>query len=220
MIPSGEGARSHCGCDSSSQLSPRSGFVQPFHRTDSHRGTGVCGSCQTLGFMKTRLIRSSVQFTLAVLAFFARRPWLKPIANALTRSLAVATIHTKRIGRADSVADLGPLWQRSFPSRKQVPIHSITEDTVYAEIHTPCPLRGTGDVHACYRMMEFDRTVLRHAGGQFVVLQSQASPGVSHCRVAMRLNGSSLEGLVAAHEPTDANPALVRARCARRTPSR
>jgi hypothetical protein len=150
--------------------------------------------------MKKYLIRSSVQFTLTAIAFFARRPRLKPISNALTRFMAAATVRAKRIGCTKSVAELGPLWQRSFPSKKQVPIHSITEDTVYAEIHTPCPLRGTGDVHACYRMMEFDRAVLSHAGGQFVVLQSQASPGVKHCRVAMRLKGASLEGLVAAHE--------------------
>jgi hypothetical protein len=154
--------------------------------------------------MKNRLIRSSVQCTLAVLAFFARRPWLTSISNALTRSLAVATVSTRRIGRANCVAELGPLWQRSFPSKKHVPIKTITEDTVYAEIHTPCPLRGTGDLHACYRMMEFDRAVLRHAGGQFVVLQSQATPGVSHCRVAMRLNGKSLKGLHTVHEQTDA----------------
>jgi hypothetical protein len=159
---------------------------------------------RTFSAMKNRLTRSTVQFTLSVVAFFCRRPWLKPIANALTRSLAVAAIRAKRIGRAKAVADLGPLWQQSFPSKKQVPIVSVTEDTVYAEIHTLCPLRGTGDVHACYRMMEFDRTVLSQAGGQFVVLQSQASPGVNHCRVAMRLNGASLKGLVAAHEQPDA----------------
>src|SRR5512138_1374997 len=154
--------------------------------------------------MKNWLIRSSVQVMLAVLAFLARRPWLKPVSDALTRSLAAVTVHTRRIGRANSVAELGPLWQRSFPSKKQVPIKDITEDTVYAEIHTPCPLRGTGDVHACHRMMEFDRAVLRHAGGQFIVLQSQATPGVIHCRVAMRMNGASLEGLHAAHEQTAA----------------
>jgi hypothetical protein len=48
-------------------------------------------------------------------------------------------------------------------------------------------------------MMEFDREVLRHAGGQLVVLESQATPGVTVCRVAMRLQGQSLDGLVPAH---------------------
>ena len=150
--------------------------------------------------MKNALIRRSMQGLLGSLAFLARRPGLAPVSNAVTRALARLTVRVKAIGRARSVADLGPLWQRAFPSRKQVPIESTSASTVIAQIHTPCPLRGTGDLHACYRMMEFDREVLRHAGGQFVVLASQATPGVAYCRVAMRLQGESLDGLVAAHE--------------------
>jgi hypothetical protein len=146
------------------------------------------------------LIRSSVQATLGALAFFARRPALLPLSNALTRSLARLTVRVKGIGRARDISELGPLWQRSFPAKKQVPIESTSQDTVVAQIHTPCPLRGSGDLHACYRMMEFDREVVRKAGGQFVVLQSQATPGVQFCRVAMRLEGESLQGLVPAHE--------------------
>lgn len=49
-------------------------------------------------------------------------------------------------------------------------------------------------------MMAFDRELLRRVGGQFVVLESQASPGVRFCRVAMKLQGESLSDLVAAHE--------------------
>jgi hypothetical protein len=152
--------------------------------------------------MKKSLVRGSVQATLSVLAFFARRPYLGPVSTLLARSLAKLTVRTKGIGRARSVAELGTLWQRSFPSSKQVPIESVSANTVIAQIHTPCPLRGTGDVQACFRMMAFDRTVVDHAGGQFVVLESQATPGVNCCRVAMRLHGESLQGLVAAHERT------------------
>lgn len=150
--------------------------------------------------MKKWFIRSFMQAVLVAIAFFARRPQLESVSNLLTRSLAQLTVRIKSIGKARQVADLGPLWQRSFPSKKQVPIESTSDDTVIAQIHTPCPLRGSGDVHACYRMMEFDREVLRRAGGQFVVLESQATPGVSVCRVAMRLKGEPLDGLVAAHE--------------------
>ena len=154
--------------------------------------------------MNKQILRFSVQGTLSVLAFFARRRYLWPVCSWLTRSLARLTVQAKGIGRAESLAELGPLWQQSFPSRKQVPIESVSDTTVYAQIHTPCPLRGTGDVRACYRMMEYDRTVVEHAGGQFVVLQSQATPGITYCRVAMRLKGQSVEGLVAAHERADA----------------
>jgi hypothetical protein len=52
-------------------------------------------------------------------------------------------------------------------------------------------------------MMEFDRAVARHAGGQFVVLRSQAEPGRTHCEVALRGAGAPLSDLVAAHQRTD-----------------
>jgi hypothetical protein len=150
--------------------------------------------------MKRVLTRWTVQATLRALALIARRPALEPASKAATRALAALAVRSKRIRPTGRLADLGPLWQRAFPSPAQVPIERVSEDTVYASIHTPCPLRGTGDLQACHRMMEFDREVLRRAGGQFVVLESQAEPGVRHCRVAMRLKGRSLDGLVPAIE--------------------
>jgi hypothetical protein len=148
------------------------------------------------------LTRNSVQATLGVLAFFARRPALSGVTRFLTRALARITVRARRIGVAAGPEELGPLWQRSFPSKKQVPIERVEGRTVYAQIHTPCPLRGSGDVHACHRMMEYDREVLRRAGGQFVVLESQATPGRTFCRVAMRLEGESVADLPQAHERT------------------
>lgn len=150
--------------------------------------------------MKKSLIRNSTHATLALLAFLARRPRLRAASDALTHALAVTTVRAKGIRRARSVGDLGAQWQRAFPSKKQVPIESESADTVIAQIHTPCPLRGSGDVQACHRMMAFDREVLRRAGGQFVVLQSQATPGVTVCRVAMRLQGAPIQDLLAVHE--------------------
>jgi len=150
--------------------------------------------------MKRTLTRWAVQSTLRALAFIARRPALERASNTVTRTLASMVVRSKRIHRTERLPDLGPLWQRSFPSPRQVPIESVSDDTVYARILTPCPLRGTGDVHACHRMMEFDREVLRRAGGQFVVLQSQAEPGVTSCRVALRLQGQAIDDLTPAHE--------------------
>jgi hypothetical protein len=138
--------------------------------------------------------------TLTVLALLARRPGLAGVSDAVTRRLAALAVRSKGIRRVQTLEALGAQWQRAFPAKKQVPIELVTADTVYAQIHTQCPLRGSGDVQACHRMMEFDREVLRRAGGQFVVLRSQAEPGVTQCRVAMRLQGQSLEGLVAATE--------------------
>jgi hypothetical protein len=150
--------------------------------------------------MQKTLIRWSVQAMLRSLAFFARRPAFNAVTSGLTRGLALFTIRAKKIGSATSVEELGPLWQRSFPSKKQVPIESVQGNTVIAHIHTPCPLRGTGDLHACHRMMQFDREIVGRAGGHFVVLESQASPGRTSCRVAMRLKGEDISDLTPAHE--------------------
>jgi hypothetical protein len=149
--------------------------------------------------LRSRLIRSAVAASLALSAWFARRPAFDAVTQALMRGMALLAIRAKGIRAARDIADLGAQWQRAFPSAKQVPIRRIDGDTVYAEIHTPCPLRGSGDVHACHRMMEFDRAVLERAGGQFVVLHSQAEPGRTYCEVAMRRAGAPLTDLVPAH---------------------
>jgi len=76
----------------------------------------------------------------------------------------------------------------------------VDATTAYGEIHTPCPLRGTGDLEACHRMMSYDRAFVGRAGGRFVVLSSQAEPGVRVCRVAMRNEHLPYEDLVHAHK--------------------
>lgn len=150
--------------------------------------------------LKNLLIKHSVQSVLAVSAWMARQERLNAMTEAFMNALARATIRSKRIREVDTLEALGTQWQRGFPSAKQVPITAVTADTVFAEIHTPCPLRGTGDVGACYRMMQFDREVVKKAGGQFVVLSSQATPGNNICRVAMRRQGADVSDLITAHQ--------------------
>lgn len=154
--------------------------------------------------LRRRLIRDGMQLVLRLSAWLARSETRAGASRRLMRTMADATARSRRIGPAQSLEQLGAAWQRGFPSARQVPITAITDDTVYAEIHTPCPLRGSGDLRACHRMMEYDRRVLEHAGGQFVVLESQASPGRSHCRVAMRRAGVGIADLSPAWLPADA----------------
>src|SRR5689334_14730057 len=90
-----------------------------------------------------RLIKASVGGSLAVSAFFARRPAFNAVTSALMRAMARLAGRAKGIRPARDTADLGAQWQRGFPSAKQVPIKRIEDGTVYAEIHTPCPLRGS-----------------------------------------------------------------------------
>jgi hypothetical protein len=141
--------------------------------------------------------RNLMQLMLRVSAFLARRS--ERLSRNWMRSLARATVRAKGIGQAGELSDIGAAWQRGFPSSRQVPIISVTHDTVVAEIQTPCPLRGSGDTRACWRMMEYDRAVAASAGGEFVVLRSQAEPGVLVCQVALRRAGADLSDLIPAH---------------------
>lgn len=137
--------------------------------------------------MQKKVIKYGMMFLLNFLAFTAYRKSLRFLTYIFTHFLALLTIRTKGIKPAKDLTHLGRLWQKGFPSAKQVPIVKIDEDTVWAEIHTPCPLRGSGNAAACHAMMHFDRTIVKQAGGTFEVLESQATNGKHFCRVAMQL---------------------------------
>ena len=145
------------------------------------------------------LIKYSVQSILLLTAWLARRPYLQGVTHFVMIGMAKMTIKSKKITHVDTLPELARQWQRGFPSAKQVPIKQISEDTVYAEIQTPCPLRGSGDVNACYRMMQYDRAIVSKAGGQFIVLRSQAEANTSVCQVAIRKAGVDSKDLTPAH---------------------
>lgn len=144
-------------------------------------------------------IRTTAWVLLRVAAYMARRPAWQDRTLVFMRRLADTAAARRHIGPAADLPDLGRQWQKAFGGKAKHPVTSVTDDTVYGEIHTNCPLRGTGDTHACWRMMEFDRAVLAKAGGEFVVLRSQAEPGVTVCQVAMRAARVPLDDLVPAH---------------------
>jgi hypothetical protein len=124
---------------------------------------------------------------LHVSAWLAKDERRQVWSRGFMQSLANKVVRRKGIHEVSELAKLGEQWQPAFPSEEDHPIISITESTVLAEIHTDCPLRGTGNAGACHRMMEFDRQIVGKAGGQFEVLESQAVTGGSFCRVAMKL---------------------------------
>jgi hypothetical protein len=137
---------------------------------------------------------------LSATSLLARNRRLNALTRSVMRSLAGLTLKFKGGRRKRSIEEIGREWQRMFPSRKFVPIVGIEKETVYAEIRTRCPLRATGDVQACYRLMEYDRRLMEVIGGEFVVLQSQAEPETEFCRVAIRKKGEPTYDLVPAHE--------------------
>lgn len=127
------------------------------------------------------------------------RPSLNPVSRPVMRALGAATLWMKKGRPQTSVEGLAEEWQRMFPSRKMVPIREIRDDTIIAEITSYCPYRGSGKLDGCYRMMEYDRKMLETLGGEMVVLRSQAEPGVSCCKLAIRPRGAGMDDLVPAH---------------------
>ena len=131
-------------------------------------------------------------------------PALGRRSRPLMRFFGAATLLMTGGRRQQTLADVGREWQRMFTERDEMPITSIDDETIHAEIRVHCPYRGTGNVAGCYRMMEYDRRMLEKIGGEFVVLRSQAEPGVTVCQVAIRRAGASMEDLVPAHVRTAA----------------
>lgn len=137
--------------------------------------------------MKRRMMRWTTQAILRGFAILARAPsWAQKPARWLIEGSGKAVAALRGIKPSADPQTLGETWQLAFAAKKQVPIVRIDTTTAYAQIRTPCPLRGTGDVDACHRMMGYDRAFMNKAGAQFVVLRSQAEPGVLVCEVAIR----------------------------------
>jgi hypothetical protein len=137
---------------------------------------------------------------LRVSARAVRSPRWQRLGEWTLGRLGQAMARRRGLKEASSPRALGEQWQRIFPSPRHVPLVDEDATTIYAEIRTVCPLRGTGDVHACHRMMAYDRMAAARMGARFVVLESQATPGVTVCRVALRHQSLPAEDLVPAHE--------------------
>ena len=114
------------------------------------------------------------------------------IGKPFMRGLGGLTLTVKKASYKSTVVEAAEEWQRMFPSKKMVPITSINEEIVYAEIHSECPYRGSGNVEGCHRMMEYDRKMMEKIGSTFIVVRSQAEPGVTHCQVVISKGAKNL----------------------------
>jgi hypothetical protein len=145
------------------------------------------------------LIKNGVKVFLNIQAFMFRNDILNHLGYKLNHFIARNTIRNKKINEAKTLKELGENWQKGFPSKKEVPIVAMDSSTIYGEIHTKCPLRGTGDTLACFKLMSYDREILSKSGGQFIVLTSQAEKGVEKCKVAIRFKNENSSDLQPAH---------------------
>ncbi|MFO0745896.1 MAG: hypothetical protein U1F43_09510 [Myxococcota bacterium] len=141
------------------------------------------------------------QLGLAAAAALVRQPLTRAAATRALAALGAALARRRGVRASADPRAMAEAWQRAFPSRKHVPIARVDATTAYAEILTPCPLRGSGDTAACWRLMAYDRAFAARAGARFVVLRSQATPGVERCQVALRALDLAADDLVPAHEP-------------------
>jgi hypothetical protein len=156
--------------------------------------------------VRRRLETVSFQFGLRGMARLARsrwHAWVEPCMALLAR-----IVRRYRRARVEPLAgaELGRAWQRLMPDARAMPVTAVEGATAFGEIHVRCPLRGTGDLAACDRLMAYDRALLAPHGARFVVLQSQAEPGVAHCRVAMRPSYLPADDLLPAHRRTRVRP--------------
>jgi hypothetical protein len=98
-------------------------------------------------------------------------------------------------------SSLGEEWGRLLGNQKYARIVRIDEttQTAFGEITGYCPLRGTGDVTACHRLMAYDRGLMQPLGANFLVLTSQSEIGRTSCSIAIRPNHLDDSDLVQAH---------------------
>jgi len=143
--------------------------------------------------LRSKPSKRQAQLFARILMFSARlahRPQMGRLVYPLMRFFAWATLRKNKARPQQQLAALAHEWQRMFPNRDiDHPIVSIDAEqgVALARIETQCPLRATGDIRACHRLMAYDRAMVAQMGGHFEVLSSQSNSGQPYCEVALRL---------------------------------
>ncbi|WP_210423613.1 hypothetical protein [Croceivirga thetidis] len=139
--------------------------------------------------------------TLKLFSIFAKRSYFDNLTEWVTRKTARLNILLNKPVTGTNVKDLANSWIDLMPpdGSSNFKVDMITNDTAYTEIHLHCPLRGTGNVEACYKLMNYDRQLMSAIGGDLVVLESQSNSGKGFCRLAIRKKGSGTDDLIPAH---------------------
>lgn len=151
-----------------------------------------------------KLLEKQVVFsaTLKVLSFFARRKAFDFVTQLLTSFSAKLNLTLNKPKVSVSAETLAKTWQDLMPpdGKENYKIKKVTKDTAYTEIHLHCPLRGTGNTEACYKLMNYDRKLMDKVGGNLIVLESQSSSGKNFCSLAIRAKGKDTNDLIPAHK--------------------
>ena len=154
-----------------------------------------------------KLLEKQVVFngTLKFLSAFAKGRHFHYITRLLTSGFAKLNLLLNKPSKPTDIQGLAETWQKLMPpdGQQYFKITEVTGDTAFTEIHLHCPLRGSGNPHACHRLMNYDRKLMEKVGGQLVVLESQSNSGQPYCKLAIRKQGVSIADLTAAHEQPD-----------------
>lgn len=147
--------------------------------------------------------------TLRIFSFLAKREIFNRITYKVTSLAAQLNIQLNKPQESKSLEELAKTWKQMMPPDGQdyFKTTEIKDNTAFAEIHLHCPLRGTGDVKACHRLMNYDRQLMQKIGGQLVVLESQSNSGKTYCRLAIRKQEDSIGDLIPAHKNLQTNSA-------------
>ena len=142
------------------------------------------------------------QITLKFLAFFAKRKSFDAFTRWATSQTAQLNLFLNKVGKGKNAQELANIWQELMPpdGQEYFKIKEVDEQTAYTEIHLHCPLRGTGKVDACYKLMNYDRKLMQKSGGELIVLESQSNSGKDYCRLAIRAQGKDTRDLIPAHK--------------------
>ena len=151
-----------------------------------------------------KLLEKQVVFnaTLKMLAFFAQRKRLDKITQWSTKASAQLNVFLNKPKPTENVEELAEAWKKMMPKDGQefFKISEVTADTAFTEIHLHCPLRDTGNVEACYKLMNYDRRLMEVIGGELIVLESQSHSGKNYCRLAIKKQGDDTSDLIPAHQ--------------------
>ncbi len=140
--------------------------------------------------------------TLSFLAFLAQRPRLQKTTAWFTSRFAQLNLYLNKPAQTKELHSLANQWKALMPpdGQENFKVKEVTEDTAFTEIHLKCPLRGSGNVEACYELMNYDRKLMDAVGGTLIVLESQSNSGKDYCSLAIRPKGASIEDLTPAHK--------------------
>ncbi len=113
------------------------------------------------------------------------------LSKPISHILAKGTLKNNKGTKKDTIEEIAKEWQRVFSLDEYFKIAQVLDEEVICEIHFECALERSGNIEACHRLMEYDRTIVKEIGGELTVLQSRVDPNVKGpCMVAIRAKGS------------------------------